>query len=83
MFLALHMSFKIWGQTVTLTPNLLVLSEAIVPAEGSRALAELLKFSCTLEGFFLEAHVKLQPVDFPAEGIFGTHVQSHGWAFRG
>jgi heterodisulfide reductase subunit A-like polyferredoxin len=30
----------------------------------------LLKFSCTLEGFFLEAHVKLQPVDFPAEGIF-------------
>jgi heterodisulfide reductase subunit A-like polyferredoxin len=33
-------------------------------------LAELLKFSCTLEGFFLEAHVKLQPVDFPAEGLF-------------
>jgi len=28
----------------------------------------MLKFSCTLEGFFLEAHVKLQPVDFPAEG---------------
>ena len=47
-----------------------MLSEAVVPAEGSRDLAELLKFSCTLEGFFLEAHVKLQPVDFPAEGIF-------------
>jgi heterodisulfide reductase subunit A-like polyferredoxin len=30
----------------------------------------LLKFSCTLEGFFLEAHVKLRPVDFPAEGLF-------------
>jgi heterodisulfide reductase subunit A-like polyferredoxin len=55
---------------VTLNPDLLVLSEAIIPAEGSRELAELLKFSCTLEGFFLEAHVKLQPVDFPAEGIF-------------
>jgi len=55
---------------VMLSPDMLVLSEAIVPAEGSRELAELLKFSCTLEGFFLEAHVKLQPVDFPAEGIF-------------
>jgi heterodisulfide reductase subunit A-like polyferredoxin len=57
-------------QIVTLSPDLLVLSQAVVPAEGSRDLAELLKFSCTLEGFFLEAHVKLQPVDFPAEGIF-------------
>jgi heterodisulfide reductase subunit A-like polyferredoxin len=61
---------EVLGQPVTLTPDLLVLSEAIVPAAGSRELAELLKFSCTLEGFFLEAHVKLQPVDFPAEGIF-------------
>lgn len=58
------------GQPLTLEPELLILSEATVPAEGSRELAELLKFSCTLEGFFLEAHVKLQPVDFPAEGIY-------------
>ncbi|NIV37041.1 MAG: hypothetical protein GWN58_48705, partial [Anaerolineae bacterium] len=49
------------GHAIALEPDLLVLSEAVVPAEGSRELAELLKFSCTLEGFFLEAHVKLQP----------------------
>jgi heterodisulfide reductase subunit A-like polyferredoxin len=55
---------------LVLAPDLLVLSTAVVPAEGSRELAELLKFSCTLEGFFLEAHVKLRPVDFPAEGVF-------------
>jgi heterodisulfide reductase subunit A-like polyferredoxin len=61
---------EVLGLPVTLNPDLLVLSEAIIPADGSRDLAELLKFSCTLEGFFLEAHVKLQPVDFPAEGIF-------------
>ncbi len=61
---------EILGQPVALNPDLLVLSEAIIPAEGSKELAEMLKFSCTLEGFFLEAHVKLQPVDFPAEGIF-------------
>ncbi len=61
---------EVLGQPVTLNPDLLVLSAAVVPAEGSRELAELFRFSCTLEGFFLEAHVKLQPVDFPAEGIF-------------
>jgi heterodisulfide reductase subunit A-like polyferredoxin len=61
---------EVLRQPVTFQPDLLVLSEAIVPAEGSRELAEMFKFSCTLEGFFLEAHVKLQPVDFPAEGLF-------------
>ena len=68
--LQLTVSDQVLGQPIALAPDLLVLSEAIVPADGSRDLAELLKFSCTLEGFFLEAHVKLQPVDFPAEGIF-------------
>ncbi|MBM4465074.1 MAG: FAD-binding protein [Chloroflexi bacterium] len=60
----------ILGTSLVLSPDLLVLSSAVVPAEGSQDLAELLKFSCTLEGFFLEAHVKLRPVDFPAEGLF-------------
>ena len=60
----------ILAQRLVLTPDLLVLSTAVVPPEGSRNLSELLKFSCTLEGFFLEAHVKLRPVDFPAEGLF-------------
>jgi len=61
---------EVLGQPITLDTDLLVLSQALIPAEGSRELAELLKFSCTLEGFFLEAHVKLQPVDFATEGIF-------------
>jgi heterodisulfide reductase subunit A-like polyferredoxin len=68
--LSITVQDEVLGQPMTLNPDLLVLSEAIVPAEGSKELAELLKFSCTLEGFFLEAHVKLQPVEFPAEGIF-------------
>jgi heterodisulfide reductase subunit A-like polyferredoxin len=68
--LSITVQDEVLDQPVTLQPDLLVLSEAVVPAEGSKALAEMLKFSCTLEGFFLEAHVKLQPVEFPAEGIF-------------
>jgi heterodisulfide reductase subunit A-like polyferredoxin len=57
-------------QDLTLPADLLVLTEALVPAQGSHDLADQLKFSCTLDGFFLEAHVKLQPVEFPSEGIY-------------
>jgi heterodisulfide reductase subunit A-like polyferredoxin len=55
---------------LTLHPDLLVLSEAVVPNEGSKELANLFKFPLTLEGFFLEAHVKLRPVDFASDGLY-------------
>ncbi len=55
---------------LTLYPDLLVLSEAVVPSEGSREIANLFKFPVTLEGFFLEAHVKLRPVDFATDGLY-------------
>jgi heterodisulfide reductase subunit A-like polyferredoxin len=49
---------------------LLVLSTPIVPPEGARQLASRLKLSIDMDGFFLEAHVKLRPVDFAADGVF-------------
>jgi heterodisulfide reductase subunit A-like polyferredoxin len=55
---------------LTLHPDLLVLSEGVVPNEGSKELANLFKFPVTLEGFFLEAHVKLRPVDFATDGLY-------------
>ncbi|NWF93552.1 MAG: FAD-dependent oxidoreductase, partial [Syntrophaceae bacterium] len=55
---------------LTFHPDLLVLSEAVVPSEGSKELANLFKFPLTLEGFFLEAHVKLRPVDFATDGLY-------------
>ncbi|OQY18801.1 MAG: hypothetical protein B6I34_10255 [Anaerolineaceae bacterium 4572_32.1] len=56
--------------TLVFEPDALVLSAAMVPPAGTRALAEMMKFACTLEGFMLEAHLKLQPVDFPTEGAY-------------
>ncbi len=50
--------------------DMLVLSTAIVPDENNRTLAQKLKLPLTQEGFFLEAHLKLRPVDFASEGIF-------------
>jgi heterodisulfide reductase subunit A-like polyferredoxin len=58
------------GREMTLTPDWVVLSEPMVPAGGSKELGSLLKVPTDLDGWFLEAHVKLRPVDFSSDGIF-------------
>jgi heterodisulfide reductase subunit A len=50
--------------------DLLVLSNGIDPEEGNSSLAQTLKLPLTQDGFFLEAHMKLRPVDFATDGIF-------------
>lgn len=60
----------ILGREIRLEPDLLVLSMPVVPARDSHQLASLLKLSTDIDGFFLEAHVKLRPVDFATDGIF-------------
>ena len=47
-----------------------ILSPAIVPRKGNEELAKLLKVPLNENGFFLEAHVKLRPVDFATDGVF-------------
>ncbi len=50
--------------------DLLVLATGLEPASGTRRLQELLGLQLTADGFFLEAHPKLQPVDAATRGIF-------------
>jgi len=50
--------------------DLLVLSPGIVPPHGNESLSKMLKVPLNQDGFFLEAHMKLRPVDFATEGIF-------------
>ena len=56
-------------EDISFHPDLLVLSAATVPADTSE-LASMLKVPRTADGFFLEAHMKLRPVDFASEGIY-------------
>jgi heterodisulfide reductase subunit A2 len=49
--------------------DILVLSAGMV-AEDTSELASIVKLARTPEGFFMEAHVKLRPVDMATEGIF-------------
>jgi heterodisulfide reductase subunit A-like polyferredoxin len=51
-------------------PDLLVLSMPVVPRPDMQELAKLFKVPMDADGFFLEAHVKLRPVDFSTDGIF-------------
>jgi heterodisulfide reductase subunit A len=60
---------KILGEEVNLRPDLVVLASAIVPYENQE-LAKMLKVPLNSNGFFLEAHMKLRPVDFATDGIF-------------
>jgi heterodisulfide reductase subunit A-like polyferredoxin len=60
---------KILKERMTLKPDLIVLSSASIPREN-KELANLLKVPRTAEGFFLEAHMKLRPVDFASDGIY-------------
>ncbi len=58
------------GRRYALEPDLLVLSMSVVPADGTPELARLLKLPVSTEGFFLEADLKMRPMDFINEGIF-------------
>jgi heterodisulfide reductase subunit A len=58
------------GEEVVLNPDLVVLSCGVVSNPDARTLAPRLKVPLTADGFFLEAHVKLRPVDFATAGIF-------------
>ena len=58
------------GEELLLEPDLLALSVAAVPNEDSQDLAQMLRVPLNADGFFLEAHVKLRPVEFATEGIF-------------
>ncbi len=51
------------------TTDLLVLSAGIIPRDNQE-LATALKVPRTNEGFFLEAHMKLRPVDFASDGMY-------------
>jgi heterodisulfide reductase subunit A len=58
------------GQRIALDADLLVLSAAVVPSKGNREISRLFKAPLSPDGFFQEAHVKLRPVDFAAEGVY-------------
>ncbi|MEW6566814.1 MAG: 4Fe-4S binding protein [Chloroflexota bacterium] len=60
----------IFGRTLIFEPDLLALSMAIEPEPETRQLAELIGVPLSAEGFFLEAHLKMRPMEFADDGLF-------------
>jgi len=58
------------GDEISLLYDLVVLSTPMVAHPDSADLAQKLKVPVDDNGFFLEAHVKLRPVDFATDGIY-------------
>ncbi|CCK79072.1 NAD(P)-binding protein [Desulfobacula toluolica] len=54
---------------VTIHPDLVVLASGVVPGDNKN-LFEKLKVPTNAEGFLVEAHAKLRPVDFASDGLF-------------
>jgi len=68
-----HLNIRVWepvlGRDVRIKADVLTLATAIVPS-GNGPLARLFHLPFGDDGFFMEAHAKLRPVDFATEGVF-------------
>jgi heterodisulfide reductase subunit A len=58
------------GEVVNIKADLVVLSTPLIQREDAKELSQMLKVPLGPDGFFLEAHVKLRPVDFATDGIY-------------
>ncbi|MFQ5977641.1 MAG: hydrogenase iron-sulfur subunit [Candidatus Heimdallarchaeota archaeon] len=58
------------NQLLTIKANMVVLSNAAIPAEGTVELGQTINISRSASGFFMEAHPKLKPVDTATAGVF-------------
>jgi len=55
---------------IPIEPDLLALSAATIPNPDNERIAKMLKVPLSKDQFFLEAHMKLRPVDFATDGVF-------------
>jgi heterodisulfide reductase subunit A len=57
------------GELLQINPDLILLSTALVP-KPNEDLSQMFKVPRGADNFFLEAHVKLRPIDFATDGVF-------------
>jgi len=58
------------GQQLSIDADAIVLAPPVVPPESGEELAQMLKVPLNVDRFFLEAHMKLRPIDFATDGVF-------------
>ncbi len=65
---------KVWhqlrGREVELPTDMVVLTTPLIPRADNEEISKMLKVPLSEQGFFLEAHLKLMPVEFATDGIY-------------
>lgn len=65
---------KVWhqlrGREVELSVDIVVLTTPLIPRADNEEISKMLKVPLSEQGFFLEAHLKLMPVEFATDGIY-------------
>ncbi len=57
-------------KNIELDADVIALAAAVIPSAGTREVENLFKVGLNPDGFFKEAHVKLRPLEFSAEGVY-------------
>jgi len=60
----------ILGKKIAIDADILALAAAVLPAARNKDISQQFKVSLGPDDFFKEAHVKLRPVDFAADGVY-------------
>ena len=58
------------GEPLELTADLVVLAQAVEPAEGYEEVSALMRAGVDQNGFFQESHIKLRPVESSTRGVY-------------
>ena len=70
----------ILDKKLELDADIVALAAAAIPSSTTAEIARFYKVALNPDGFFQEAHVKLRPVDFAADGVFlcgAAHYPKH------
>jgi heterodisulfide reductase subunit A len=67
---AVKVYHELTGKLVEFPANMVVLTTPLVPRGDNAGISQMLKVPLSSEGFFLEAHLKLRPVEFATDGIY-------------
>jgi len=68
--LIIQMQDTVLGEPIEVEAEMVILSTAGVPSAGTDELSRILHVTRGTDGFFLESHPKLKPIDAPVDGIF-------------
>jgi heterodisulfide reductase subunit A len=68
--LKIHVEDTGLGDPIELEAEMVVLATAAIPKKGTDEMARILNVTRGADGFFMESHPKLKPIDAPTGGIF-------------